>query len=95
MGEIRDVQEPIFLHAELTGWLGYRMRFLGRRGCPDGFFFRRGRVVIMEFKDRNGRLSLWQKRVRKALEDHGMEVHVPGTAAEGIQILDYWRRRDG
>lgn len=87
--EIPGVQRPIFKHARATGWkVVWKMKIEGRRGCPDGWFLRNGKWVIMEFKRPGGELSESQKRRIRELRENGQEVFVIDNAAEGIALLD-------
>lgn len=76
-------------HARATGWLAWKMRIEGRNGCPDCWFFKKGRIVVMEFKRPVGGKVRVQQQLRIAeLRAHGIEVHVVNDAAVGRAILD-------
>ena len=36
--------------AENNGWIVRKMQYIGRRGCPDRFFFGYGQIIMIEFK---------------------------------------------
>lgn len=76
-------------HARATGWLAWKMKIEGRNGCPDCWFFKNGRIVVMEFKRPVGGKVRVQQQLRIAeLRAHGIEVHVVNDAAVGRAILD-------
>ncbi len=62
--------------AEAAGWLVWKMKITGIAGCPDRWHFRRGELVIIEYKrvgeDPDGR----QVRRANELRGHGFKVHV-------------------
>lgn len=73
--------------AENNNWLVRKMEYTGRRGCPDRFFFGYGKIVMIEFKKKGGRLSEHQIKEHSRLEGHGLEVMVFYTSAEAIAHL--------
>ena len=88
MREIPGVQNPVVKHARATGWLAWKMKIEGRNGCPDYWFFKGGRVIVMEFKSPSGRLSAQQSLRIKELRAHGIEAHVISDPARGIELLN-------
>lgn len=88
MGEIRDVQEPVTVYAQRQGWLARRMQYIGRNGCPDTWFFKRGRVIICEWKDLGKIASLQQSLEHGRLRASGMEVHVIDNIEDGCALFD-------
>lgn len=62
--------------AEAHGWYQRKMQFVGVKGCPDRWFFRAGRLLIVEFKKLHGELDGHQVRRKRELEAAGWEVHV-------------------
>lgn len=88
MAEIASVQNPVTEHARRRGWLARRMQFIGRRGCPDTWFFRQGRVIIVEFKDHGKPPDEQQSRRIRELREAGMEVHIIDNAEDGYALFD-------
>lgn len=83
------IENAVCGYAKKLGWRQRKMTFVGRRGCPDRWFFKEpGRVVIVEFKDPNGKLSPHQRREVRWLSDHGFEVHVIDSIQEGQELFD-------
>ena len=56
MGEIA-FEHGAVEYAERRGWLVRKMRYIGRNGCPDRWFFKDGIVVPIEFKGPKGQRS--------------------------------------
>jgi hypothetical protein len=90
MREIPGVQNPVVKHARATGWLAWKMKIEGRRGCPDFWFFKDAVLLIFEFKSPTGELSVQQTLRIKDLRGHGFKVHVIDDPARGIELLDLY-----
>lgn len=80
--------------AENHGWIVRKMQYVGRRSCPDRFFFGYGCIVPIEMKkrgktpSRDGKLSSGQSEEFKRLAGVGVHIHVCYSAAEAIAILE-------
>jgi len=81
------VEDEVCAWAENNGWLVRKMGYTGRRGCPDRFLFGYGRIMMIEFKRPNGKLSANQRREHHRMRDAGLEVRVVEYAEDGIDIL--------
>lgn len=73
--------------AEKDGWFQRKMKWIGRRGGPDRFFAKGGRVVLIEFKDRRKEPEVLQVREHKRLKAAGVETYVVDTVRDGLRIL--------
>lgn len=73
--------------AEANGWVARKVQYPNRAGCPDRFFFKAGRLVMIEFKRPKGKLSDGQVREHKRLHEVGWPVYVCYSAAEAIKVL--------
>ena len=82
-----DVEDAVVEWAENHDWLVRKMRFIGRRGCPDRYFYGYGHIVMIEFKRPNGTRSAGQVREHRRMENAGLKVHVIEYAEDGISIL--------
>jgi len=82
------IETKVCEFAEKQGWLRRKVVYPGRRGAPDSWFFRDGRLVIIEFKRAvDGRMSKLQVRERQRLAEHGFTVHVIDGIADGCALL--------
>ena len=88
MAEIPVVQNPVTEYARRNGWLARRMSYIGRHGCPDTWFAKAGRVIVVEFKDRGKPLQLHQEREIKRLRKAGLTVHVIDNAEAGYALFE-------
>lgn len=73
--------------AEQTGWYVKKMQFIGVRGCPDRWFFKKGRLLIVEFKKLGRPLDGHQVRRRAELHNAGFRVHVIDTFEDFAKLL--------
>ena len=78
MGEIA-FEHGAVEYAERRGWLVRKMRYIGRNGCPDRWFFKDGIVVPIEFKGPKGQPSLVQTKERERLGKVGVTVYYVRT----------------
>lgn len=86
--EIAGVQKPTVAHAKRKGWLAWKMKIEGLNGCPDYWFFKDGRVVIVEFKKPQKDPTVQQLRRHDDLRRAGFEVHVIDHADAGRALFD-------
>lgn len=81
------VEDPVVAWAKAHGWLVRKLAWVGRRDAPDRLFIKAGRVVFIEFKDRDEPLRLSQRREHDKLRAAGAEVYVCDTREAAIAIL--------
>ena len=82
------VEDTTVAWAENNGWVVRFMKYRGRNGCPDVFFFGYGRIVMIEFKKSiGGELSWHQIKEHERMEDVGLEVFVYERAENAIAHL--------
>jgi hypothetical protein len=82
-----NIEEQVCAWAENNGWLVRKMTYVGRRGCPDRFFFGFGKVVIIEFKKPGEMLDAHQRKEHARLETAGVHPHVHCTFDGAIWTL--------
>lgn len=86
-----SVEDYVCTEAEKHGWLVRKLAWIGRRGGPDRFFLKDGRIVLIEFKaptlgkdkDVEGQQS---KEVQRLIE-HGAEVYVTANPRVALRHL--------
>ena len=81
------IEQKVCEFAERQGWLVRKMTYAGRRGCPDRWFFRDGRIVIVEFKKPGSDCDGVQKREHTRLREKGVFVHVIDNIPDGCTLL--------
>lgn len=70
------------------GGLCFKLWFVGRRGAPDRIVIHHGRIIFVEMKAPEGRLSKLQIRMRKLFSDHGVYVYVLWTEDQVRSFLE-------
>ena len=82
------VEDNVVAAAEADGWFCRKLKWEGRDGAPDRLFVKAGRVVFIEFKDKDRKSKGLQKNECKRLKDAGAEVYVNvDTIMQGCRIL--------
>ena len=83
------MQRKMIQTAREAGLLVFKIRFIGRRGCPDLLLiFPSGRVIFVEVKIPGGRLSMAQKLMLKLLRRFGVPAYDCDNMEEFKQILE-------
>lgn len=73
--------------AEANGWVVEKIVKTGRGGFPDRFYARAGRVVLIEWKRPQGRITKQQLLRHQELRDAGVEVHIVYSLTEAELVL--------
>jgi hypothetical protein len=82
------IERRVCDHAERTGWLVRKVAYIGRRGAPDRWFLRGGRLLLIEFKRPGCTPEPHQVREHARLMAAGFPVHVIDSIANGVALLD-------
>ncbi len=85
------VEDKVVAWAENNGWLVRKMEYIGRRGCPDRFFWKNGHLVMIEFKrPGKNRADPQQEREHRRLEAAGWKVYVVNSVETAKEILNQY-----
>ena len=88
------IEAKVVEHARKIGYLARKVQYPGKRGAPDHWFFGpTGQIVIIEFKDPNGALSVAQRREIAKLRERGLSVHVIDSIEVGKALLEHELRK--
>jgi hypothetical protein len=71
-----EIERPASQYAELRGWFEVKIMQASKRGFPDRFYARAGRVVLVEYKAPGEQASTQQAKRHRELRAAGVEVHV-------------------
>jgi hypothetical protein len=82
-----NVEMPVVRRAERAGWFVRKLCWVGRRGAPDRFFAKKGRIVLIEFKDDGKSPDLNQLEEHRQLREAGVEVHVCDRVEDALRVL--------
>lgn len=72
--ESSDIQAPAIEFAKLRGWFIEAIQSKSRKGFPDTFAARKGRVVLCEFKRPGQKPNAQQQLRHQQLQAAGVEV---------------------
>ena len=82
------IEDNVVAAAEADGWFSRKLQWVGRDGAPDRLFVKLGRVVFIEFKDKDKKSVGLQKKECERLRKAGAEVYVNvDTIVQGCRIL--------
>lgn len=83
-----EIEDDVVAFAASRGWLVRKVQYPGRRGAPDRFFFKGGRLVIIEFKRKGGTRSGNQMREHRRFRDAGFPVHTISDRDTACLLLE-------
>lgn len=89
----RMIERKLNSYAKSRKALSRKVIYAGRTGSPDRWFFKHGRVLMIELKQIKGKLSPNQASEIETLAAHGMEVHVCYGLDEARAVLEDWLNR--
>lgn len=87
MGEESDLEVKFWRRAEALGWFTFKIMQANKRGVPDRFFARAGRLVFIEVKRFGKDATLQQALRHQEMRDHGCEVYCVDNLEEALAIL--------
>lgn len=93
-GNVQDVQER-YIEKKVTdyavktlGWFSRKLAWIGRNGAPDRFFARRGKIILVEFKQFKKKPTENQAMEHERLRSAGVEVYVIDSIDAGKELFD-------
>lgn len=81
------IETTVVKAAEKDGWLVRKLQWVSKRGAPDRFFAKAGRVVLIEFKSPGEAPRPDQEAEIRKLRRQGVEVHIVDTVSGGLDAL--------
>lgn len=81
------IEQLVVDKAEAAGWLVRKLKWIGRRGGPDRFFAKDGRLVLIEFKKPGETAKAGQGKELERLRQAGLEVHQCDNHLAALRIL--------
>lgn len=71
-----DIERPASVYAESRGWFEVKIQSTSKKGFPDRFYARKGRILLVEYKAPGEEPTTQQKKRHKELREQGVEVFV-------------------
>lgn len=91
----KTIEAKTRAYAKSKGVHVYKFSSPAHAGVPDRMFiFPCGRLVFVEFKRANGKLTPLQTREIKTLTSLHQEVHVVYNLEQGMQLIDKYVRQE-
>jgi hypothetical protein len=82
-----EIERPASQYAQRRGWFEIKIERASRRGFPDRFYARRGRVVLVEYKAPGEPPSGQQAIRHRELRDAGVEVFVIDNLDDAYELF--------
>lgn len=82
-----NVEAPVCDFAKKNGWIVRKLAWVGRRGGPDRFFAKDGKVILVEFKRPGKEPGTLQAREHRRLRASGVDVRVVDSVEDGRAIF--------
>ncbi len=83
----REVERPASEYAERRGWFEVKIEKTSKRGFPDRFYARGGRIILVEYKRPTKDATTQQKKRHRELRAAGVEVHVIDNLRDAYELL--------
>jgi len=81
------VEKKVTDYAKSQGWLSFKWVSPSQRGVPDRLYFRKGSLVIVEFKAPGKKATPYQQSIHKRLLAAGWTVHIIDDIEKGKELL--------
>lgn len=83
------IEQTVCDYAASRGYVERKMKYVGRRNCPDRFFFGpNATLVIIEFKKGGEPPNAGQKREHDLLRGRGFKINVIDDIEDGKALFD-------
>lgn len=82
-----DIVAEAHEYAILRGWFTFKVESPTMTGLPDRFYARRGIIIFIEWKTKDGVLSERQKIVHRDMREHGITVYVFDNLEDAKKVL--------
>ena len=81
------IETKVTQAAKANGWLAYKWVSPSQRGVPDRLYFKKGNLVIVEFKAPGKKPTPYQQAIHRRLAAAGWEVHIIDNIDKGKELL--------
>ena len=84
-----SIENEVVEYAQSKGFFARKMAYVGRRNCPDHWFFGpQARIIIIEFKRHGKTPNAGQQREHDRFIGRGIPVHVIDNVEDGSALFD-------
>ena len=81
------IEKKVTQIAKANGWLAYKWVSPSQRGVPDRLYFKKGTLLIVEFKAPGKKPTLYQQAIHRRLAAVGWHVYIVDNIDKGKVLL--------
>lgn len=81
------IEKACIAMAKAAGYETRKVKFIAQNGAPDRIFFKPGRFIWVEMKQKSGVVSPLQEHQMNLLSAAGQEVHVVSTVDQFRDLI--------
>lgn len=82
------IEKQVSKYAESLGWLSYKFKSANNRGVPDHIYFRDGRTILIEFKQKGKKPRPLQQFHINKMKEQLIPVYVVDSIKSGHEVFD-------
>lgn len=82
-----ELESRVRDYAIRKAWFEIKIMRTSRRGFPDRFFAKKGRIVLVEMKREGETARKQQSKLHRELAEHGVEVHTIDKFEQAVKLL--------
>ena len=86
------IEKEVSKYAESLGWLAYKWSSPSQRGVPDHLYFRNGKVIAIEFKQKGKKATKLQLHHLNKLTEAGIFCCVIDDVGLGEALFDWMEK---
>ena len=81
------IETKVTDYAKAKGWLSYKWVSPSQRGVPDRLYFKKGKLLLVEFKAPKKKPTPYQQAIHRKLNKAGWTVHIIDSIEKGKALL--------
>ncbi len=82
-----QIRIKVIEEARKNGWLHRKWSSPGHRGVPDDLFFKKKKMIMIEFKRPGEKPRAQQRKTHTSLKREGFQVHVIDNIERGKKLF--------
>ena len=82
-----QIEKKVTDAAKANGWLSYKWVSPSQRGVPDRLYFKKSKLVMVEFKTLGKKPTPYQAAIHKRIASAGFKVHIIDNVEDGKKLL--------
>ena len=82
------IRRKVIEDARKKGWIHRKWSSPGHRGVPDDLFFKKKKLIVIEFKRPGEKPRVQQQKTHRCLKKEGFKVHVIDDIDKGKDLFN-------